>query len=99
MVKVCAYYHMVTDYRFEVLSAEDSVALKEELMTSLLKDYEQEIAMRAQEEAKINSKAKTVLKSRERLLYKPSQTQYYSSMCVFDYSTLFQTYGLCCVAR
>ena len=72
---------MVTDYSFEVISAEDSVALKEELMTKLLKDYEQEIAMKAQEEAKINSKAKAALKNHERLLYKPSQTQYYSSMC------------------
>lgn len=67
-------------YRFEVLPAEGGDALKEELQESLMKEYNAEHAVKAQEEAKINRKALAALKIHEKQLSKPSPTQYYTSM-------------------
>lgn len=53
--------------------------MKEELKEVLLKEYDAEFAVKTQEEAKINTKALTAIKTHEKRLSKPSQTQYYSS--------------------
>lgn len=71
---------------------EDGDALKEELKTTLLKEYDGELKAKMQEEAKITSKARTALKNYERELSKPSPTQYYTSMFVIlRVSIMFNT--------
>ena len=62
-----------------MLSPEGSDALKEDLKTSLLKEYDEALVKKSQEEVKIDTRAVTLLKKLERELSKPSPTKYYSS--------------------
>lgn len=66
--------------RFEVLPVENRDVVKKELEEILLKELDQDITNRFQEEMKLNNAARAELRRLERQLLKPSQIQYYSGM-------------------
>ena len=70
----------IYNIRYKLASAEGNDTWMVEFKKSLLKEYEEKLAMRVQEEAKIDTRALAALKKHERELSKPSPVQFYASM-------------------